>query len=621
MCGITGIISREIDLDILREMTDTLSRRGPDGQGFIINDERSVALGHTRLKVIDVSEEAAQPMSSLDGNLVMVFNGEIFGFRAIRDELKKIDASLRFRSHSDTEVILNAYQAWGEEFLNQLEGMFAFAIYEKQRHRVLLCRDRQGKKPLFYFSGPGMFIFASEIKSLLKHPAIGSGLKINKQALYNFLHLGYIPEPDTIYESIRKFPAGYYGFVKADGSLDLNEYWKIDDSLENSRMWNEEDAISKVRETLTGSIQKRLISDVPLGLFLSGGTDSSLVAAIASEQSALPLKSFTIGFQDIRYDERVYAGKVARHLKTDHHEYILSESRAMEILENYLDYFDEPFADTSAIPTMLVSELARKDVTVALTGDGGDELFLGYGAYDWANRLENPLIHFLRPPLAWMLKNSGSSRLKRVAGLLDTVPDNRLRSHIFSQEQYFFSQEELRNRLMMDKEGYQAFTYYDPPHHRMNAAEKQALFDLKYYLKDDLLAKVDRASMYHSLECRSPYLDYRLIELAFSLPYSMKKRGNENKWILKQILKKYLPDELIYKPKWGFSIPLGKWLKKDLRFLIENYLNRECIESAGLSNYLYVDALKKSFFKGNDYLYHRLWVLIVLHKWMKEHGT
>lgn len=621
MCGITGIISREIDLDILREMTDTLSRRGPDGQGFIINDERSVALGHTRLKVIDVSEEAAQPMSSLDGNLVMVFNGEIFGFRAIRDELKKIDASLRFRSHSDTEVILNAYQAWGEEFLNQLEGMFAFAIYEKQRHRVLLCRDRQGKKPLFYFSGPGMFIFASEIKSLLKHPAIGSGLKINKQALYNFLHLGYIPEPDTIYESIRKFPAGYYGFVKADGSLDLNEYWKIDDSLENSRMWNEEDAISKVRETLTGSIQKRLISDVPLGLFLSGGTDSSLVAAIASEQSALPLKSFTIGFQDIRYDERVYAGKVARHLKTDHHEYILSESRAMEILENYLDYFDEPFADTSAIPTMLVSELARKDVTVALTGDGGDELFLGYGAYDWANRLENPLIHFLRPPLAWMLKNSGSSRLKRVAGLLDTVPDNRLRSHIFSQEQYFFSQEELRNRLMMDKEGYQAFTYSDPPHHRMNAAEKQALFDLKYYLKDDLLAKVDRASMYHSLECRSPYLDYRLIELAFSLPYSMKKRGNENKWILKQILKKYLPDELIYKPKWGFSIPLGKWLKKDLRFLIENYLNRECIESAGLSNYLYVDALKKSFFKGNDYLYHRLWVLIVLHKWMKEHGT
>ena len=358
----------------------------------------------------------------------------------------------------------------------------------------------------------------------------------------------------------------------------------------------------------------------PLGAFLSGGTDSSLVSAIATNHVSKPLKTFSIGFKESKFDESKYAREVAQKLNTDHTEYILSEQEAVGLLGTYINHFDEPFADTSAIPTMLVSQLARKEVTVALTGDGGDELFQGYGAYKWANRLDDQLFKLVRAPLRSVLILSGKSRLKRIAHILENVKADNIRSHIFSQEQYLFSQREIQDVLLKDKGNFVPFQYDDKIVSGRNliAGEKQALFDLQFYLKDDLLVKVDRASMFHALECRSPLLDHRLIEYAFSLEHSLKVREGKSKWILKELLRKFLPDQLVDRQKWGFSVPLEKWLKADLRYLIDSFLSKQTIEDIGLFQISYIEKLKKDFFSGQDYLYNRLWVLIVIHKWLKE---
>jgi asparagine synthase (glutamine-hydrolysing) len=431
------------------------------------------------------------------------------------------------------------------------------------------------------------------------------------------LHLGYIPEPHTIFERIHKFPAGCVGVVNGGLSLTISNYWKPEDYVVPLRSWTERDAKDALKLQLHQAVEKRMISDVPLGAFLSGGTDSSLISAIASGYSSSALKTFSIGFKEDSFNESKYAEQVAKHLKTDHHEYILSEHEAVSLLESYLNHFDEPFADTSAIPTMLVSRLARKEVTVALTGDGGDELFLGYGSYDWANRLSGPIFNRLPSLLISLLENYGSNRLKRIAPLFKRVGKGQLRSHIFSQEQYIFSQGEVASALLKNGDDYKSFTYNDVPQ-KLTAAEQQALFDVKFYLKDDLLVKVDRSSMYYGLECRCPLLDHHVVELALGLPYSVKKKDGQRKWILKELLKEYLPDDLIYRPKWGFSVPLARWLKRDLAYLVDRYLNQQVIEEVGVVNYSYVQTLKNSFAGGQDFLYNRLWVLIVLHKWLHE---
>jgi asparagine synthase (glutamine-hydrolysing) len=334
---------------------------------------------------------------------------------------------------------------------------------------------------------------------------------LNKYAIYSFLHLGYVHEPHTIYSSVKKFPAGFFGSLQSPGKLILQPYWKTGDHLTRSKQNNEKVTMVELKNKLSEGVRKRLISDVPLGTFLSGGTDSSLVTALASGLVVGKLKTFCIGFSENKFDESEYARRVARHLNTDHHEYILSEKEAVDILETYLDHFDEPFADTSAIPTMLVSQLARKEVTVALTGDGGDELFLGYGAYNWANRINNPWLSSSMNPLYLILKNTGNSRLKRISHMFEKVKSPYLRSHIFSQEQYFFTQNEIRNDLLAVPDSFE-FVYEDPATDALTPAEMQSLFDIRYYLKDDLLVKLDRASMYYALECRSPLLDHHIIE-------------------------------------------------------------------------------------------------------------
>ena len=620
MCGIAGIVSQEpIEPIDISEITSALRHRGPDAEGTYINAFRTVAFGHKRLSIIDLRPESNQPFKSANGRYVVIFNGEIYNFRTIRKELSDLYA-ISFKTQSDTEVVAEAFSVWKSGMVDKLEGMFAIAILDQETRTVHFFRDRVGKKPLFYFKSDRLFVFSSEIKGLLKHPLIKKEAKINYKCISSFLHLGYIPEPHTIFTNVFKFPAGCQGVIDQALNLKIEPYWQIQDRIAPNKTPANE-AVRDLSDLLNDAVTKRLVSDVPLGAFLSGGTDSSLIAAIASKHLTSPLKTFSIGFKESKFDERKYAREVATALRTDHTEYLLSENEAVGLLDKYITHFDEPFADTSAIPTMLVSQLAKKQVTVALTGDGGDELFQGYGAYGWANRLANPLFNSIKAPLRLALAFSGNNRALRVSQMLKPVSPGQLRSHIFSQEQYFFLQREIGQDLLLRGDDFSPFLFNDFSAANMNkltAGEKQAVFDLMYYLKDDLLVKVDRASMFSALECRSPLLDHRIIEFAFSADPNLKIRQGKTKWILKEILRTYLSDHLVDRKKWGFSVPLSKWLRTDLKYLVDSFLTKEVIEDLALFRVSYVEQIKNDFFAGHDYLYNRLWVLIVVHKWLKQ---
>jgi asparagine synthase (glutamine-hydrolysing) len=620
MCGLAGVFSKsDVDASVIEAMTQSLLHRGPDAKGVFFSESKKIALGHTRLSIIDLSVDANQPFHSRDGRYTVVFNGEIYNFQHLRDKLQK-DHGLSFRTNSDTEVIAEGFSCWGPAFAEKLDGMFAIAIADRVKEKIFLCRDRLGKKPLYYWQSDQLFAFASEIKSLLRHPVIRQHKKADKEIISTFLHLGYIPEPHTAYVNIKKFPAAHFGEIDRALKLTTTSYWQMERIDKSIRINSIDEARSQLGSLLHRAVEKRLIADVPLGAFLSGGTDSSLVAAYATKNLSHKLKTFNIGFNESKHDERSYARKVADHLQTEHTEYVLSEREASGVLETYIQHFDEPFADTSAIPVMLVSKLARKEVKVALTGDGGDELFQGYGSYTWADRLDSFTWKIGKPFLRQTFETFGNSRLKRIARLLEPVNAGGIRSHIFSQEQYFFSQQEIKDNLLRDSKSFHPFEYHDltPSMSGITAGERQALFDLRFYLKDDLLVKVDRASMFYGLECRSPFLDHRVVEFALALDKTVKKRHGESKWILKQMLSDFLPKELVYRPKWGFSIPLANWLKGDLRYLIIKYLDRNVIEQAGLFRESYVTSLVQKFLKGDSYLYNRLWVLIIVHKWLLE---
>jgi asparagine synthase (glutamine-hydrolysing) len=614
MCGIAGIVlTRPGQAQELQQMTERLRHRGPDAIGYFHDPSGRVFFGHTRLCILDLTPSSNQPFCSANGRYVVTFNGEIYNFQNLRKILAE-KHGIMFRTTGDTEVIAEGFAVWGTALAEKLEGMFAFAIADLQTGRVSFCRDRVGKKPLYYFRNEAGFYFSSEIKGLLEVTGVRDALRINRRSISSFLHLGFIPEPDTIYQNIRKFPAGHYG-VLADNELSLTSYWEIGNTITPAK--KSPGVVEELYGILEESVTSRLVSDVPVGTFLSGGTDSSLITAIASKNVSKQLKTYSIGFRESKYDERVYAEGVAKALKTDHTAYELSEKDARDLLEIYLDHFDEPFADTSAIPTMLVSKLARAEVTVALTGDGGDELFQGYGSYVWADRLRSPLWRLSKGPLSIALDLTNNNRLQRISDLLDRVEYGGIRSHIFSQEQYFFSQKEIINELLPAEQPKFIFEYRDPPElaDQLTSSELQALFDFNYYLRDDLLVKVDIASMYYGLECRCPLLDHRVIEFATSLDFSYKVRNRRAKWILKEMLRKFLPSALIDRQKWGFSIPLSRWLKGEFKYLINDYLNEKVVAEARLVKPEYVEDLKKDFFSGKDYLYNRLWLLIVLHRW------
>lgn len=625
MCGISGFysINNKFNKQDLINMSDAIAHRGPDANGYFIDEY--VGLGHRRLSIIDLSDTANQPMHSKDNRYVMVYNGEVYNYREIASELKHKFNS-EFKTSSDSEVILETYAKYGPQFLEKLNGMFALAIYDKEKNELFICRDRIGIKPLYYFWDGKNFAFASELKALTVCSSIP--LKINTNAIFQFLHLGFIPAPQSIYNSINKLESGTWLKVSKN-AIQTHKYWSINKSISKSIITDEKEAKIKLNNLMADSVQLQLKSDVPFGVFLSGGIDSSLITANAMNLSKSKINTFSIGFEENKYNESVFAKAVAAHLGTNHHEFIVSYKDAINLIDTLDQVYSEPFADSSSIPTLLVSKLAKLHVTVALSGEGGDELFLGYGAYQWARRLNNPIIKTFQKPIAKVFSIS-NSKFQRYANYLNNKNKNLQFSNIHSQEQNCFSlnemndllsnefknQSESMNTTLLNNFGIEI----EHSSRNLKPAEKQAIFDLHFYLQDDLLAKVDRASMNYSLETRVPFLDHRIIEFALNLSPDLKYKNGTSKYLLKEILYQSIPKKIVDRPKQGFSIPLEKWLKNELKYLIDEYLSKEVIERYNYVNFKQVSQLVKEFLNGKSYLYNRIWILIVLHKWLLKNS-
>jgi asparagine synthase (glutamine-hydrolysing) len=606
MCGLAGMYSPNgVKRDSLKKMTDAISHRGPDAEGFFVDG--SFGLAHRRLSIIDLSSTANQPMQSSCRRYQMVFNGEVYNYQEIAKEL-----DVNLKTTGDSEVVLEAFAKWGPQMINRLNGMFTIAIFDTSEKKLFLFRDRLGIKPLFLYRQDGVVAFASELKAIV---ALKSELPltINRSAIPYFLHLGYIPQPLSIYNEVEKFPSGSWAIID-DNRFKIERYWNPNKKISSKVISDEVEAKAQLTDLLKESVKRRLVSDVPFGTFLSGGIDSSLVTALAQNSTSEKLKTFSIGFDDAKHDESGFARKVSEHLDTEHYEYRITEKDALELVADILPQYDEPYADSSAIPTMLVSKMAQQEVTMTLSGDGGDELFHGYGMYNWAERMTNPAVKSLRWPISQIL-SLGDDRYKRIAKVFDYSSSDNLQSHIFSQEQYMFSVSELSNLLINKPEGLSLLTLNSTFPRQLTATESQALFDIDFYLKDDLLTKVDRASMKYSLETRVPILDHTVVEFALNLDPALKVKNGVQKHLLKEVLYDFVPKEIFDRPKWGFSIPLDKWLKNDLSFLIEDCLSERKIKEVGVVKWQEVETLKKKFFSGQNHLYNRIWLLILLHQW------
>jgi len=614
MCGITGFYSwsSHFTEQDLRAMTATVSHRGPNAEGFFFDN--TCGLGHRRLSILDLSASANQPLHSQNSRFVIAYNGEVYNYKEIA-----LQYGIAPHTTSDTEIILEAFAQDGIHCVTYFNGMFAIAIYDKQQRVLWLCRDRLGIKPLYYYWDGSHLAFASELKALQQLPV---EKKIYEPAIAEFLHRGFVPAPHTIFQNIYKLRPGHWLRVEAD-KLDNQSYWSLSEHITSQPITDESLAMEQTERLLLSSVKYQLISDVPVGVFLSGGIDSSTVAALTAHQLSHPINTFSIGFQDSRHNEAPFAREVAEHLHTNHHEFMVTAQEAKDLVEAMLDIYDEPYADSSAIPTMLVSQLARKHVGVVLTGEGGDELFHGYGMYGWADRLSQGWLRMVRKPLAALLAVGKEARYQKAAELLEYFSEEDIPSHIFSQEQGYFSYPELKKLLgepLVNGKGFLSQLSLPPvvESRHLTAPEIQSLFDLALYLPDDLLTKVDRASMQYGLEARVPLLDHRLVELALNLSPTLKNRGGVSKYLLKQILYKYLPADLFNRPKQGFSIPLCDWLRTDFRYLIDTYLSNAVIERYGYVDKTLVNRLKVDFLAGRKYVYNRLWTLIILHRWLEK---
>lgn len=617
-------------------MSGSIQHRGPDSSGEFYDGV--CGLGHRRLSIIDLSVRASQPMFSSDNRFVIIYNGEVYNYQEIGAKLGFGSATKKFefKSSSDTEVILEAFLQYGKNFVHELNGMFAFAIYDTVLQELQIFRDRMGIKPLYFYWDGTNFAFASELKALKQLPQIN--FEINTAAIHKFLHLGYIPAPHSIYKNIFKLKSGSSIKVSKEG-IEISRYWNLRSKISNNIISSPDQAMVKLSDLLISSVQYQLKSDVPFGVFLSGGIDSSLVTAQAVMLSSVKVNTFSIGFEENSHNESEYAKAVANYLGTSHHEFIVSYTDAINLIDSITSTYDEPFSDSSCIPTMLVSKLAKEYVTVTLSGEGGDELFFGYGAYKWANYLNNPLVRMAKKPASFFLSKM-SSRYQRIARMLDFDTRNtNLMSHIFSQEQYLFASSEIQSVLhpdyypenlieienmsdsflrIMGEKGIGSVP--EVSERKLTYTEQQALFDLENYLQDDLLTKVDRASMKYSLETRVPYLDHRVVEFAINLSPDLKYRHGIFKYILKKVLYQYVPKQLFDRPKQGFAIPLGHWLKTSLRYLIDDYLSEATVNKHGVLNYDKIKELKSEFFGGSEYLYNRIWQLIVLQMWLEKNN-
>jgi len=635
MCGITGAVWTEpgkgIDQATLRRMVEVLAHRGPDGEGAYTADLRvepgqaaapGVALGHRRLAIIDVAG-GQQPMANEDRSVWIVFNGEIYNFRELRQRLET--AGHRFHTRSDTETIVHLYEDEGLEFVEHLNGMFALAVWDSRQRRLVLARDRLGEKPLVYRQEPGRLAFASELKSLLEVPGVPR--ELDPQALDAYLTYQYVPHPQTIYRGIAKLPPGHLA-VYCDGRLEVKPYWRVDFQAEEERPV-EEDA-RELRELLTSSVRMRLESDVPLGAFLSGGIDSTIVVGLMQKLSGQPVRTFSIGFPVPEYDETKYAAVAARAFGTEHREFRVDPD-AVAVLPKLVWHYDEPFADSSAVPTWYLAQVTRQHVTVALTGDGGDELFAGYPRYravwlaSWFDRLPGPLRRVLSGRFWQRLPSSPRQkslrrRLRRFTEVLGSPPLERYLQWIAifnaARRAELYSAD-LADRLPPSDplEFIQARAALCS---RRDPVTAVSLTDLITYLPCDLMTKVDIASMAHGLECRPPFLDHRLVELAARMPLARKFRFGHGKQILLEVFGDLLPEPIRHRPKMGFGVPLDHWFRGPLAgFTREVLLGRQTLER-GLFRPEVVRRLVEEHLAGRFDHAYRLWALLVLELWQRQ---
>jgi asparagine synthase (glutamine-hydrolysing) len=631
MCGICGILDfrgKALNREILREMCNSFAHRGPDDEGSYVSPP--IGLGHRRLSIIDLSPAGHQPMGNEDGSLQIVYNGEIYDYQELREGLAR--AGHRLNSGTDTETVLHLYEEEGLGSLRFLNGMFAFGLWDSARQRLWLARDRLGIKPLYYYWDGGRLVFASEIKAILKDPLVSK--EIDPQALDLYLTLNYIPAPWTIFRKIRKLEPGSY-LVAENGKITIERYWDLKGPEGPAAGEDEEEKRRRLKVLLDSSVRRRLIADVPLGAFLSGGVDSSIIVALMARNSSRPVKTFSIGYKDLpSFDETRYAREVARFNQTEHHEFKLGHQEILDAFPRVLETLDEPFADSSSVPTYIVSKETRSQVTVALSGDGGDELFAGYRMYRgeyWSRTyrilpawIRNGLIAPFFELLPDARDNPGLERIRRikkfVRGVSLSFPDR------FSRWREIFPFSHRRELLR------------DPPEDDLFLAlvrgaveagrvrfqddlvNLMLYLDVRGLLPGDMLTKVDRMSMANSLEVRVPFLDYTVVEYVFSLHGRKKLNAKGSKPLLVETFKDLLPPLIHNRPKSGFEMPIAAWLRKELRFLVDEYLREEVVRKTGLFHFPAVSALINDHMSGRRDTSWQIWNLIAFQYWYERYG-
>lgn len=637
MCGVTGFWQFSGDGNSLPQlaaaMADRIVHRGPDDTGTWVDAATGVAFAHRRLSIIDLSKAGHQPMLSASGRWVLCYNGEIYNHLELRRQLAASDRAPAWRGHSDTETLLACIDAWGVEVaLEKSVGMFALALWDRSEQRLVLARDRTGEKPMYYGWQGDVFLFGSELRALRAHPAFNAG--VDRGALVLLLRHGYVPSPYSIHSDIYKLPPGSWLEVRRDArGAKPRAWWSLADVVERGRSkpfeGNDMEAVDEVERILGAAVARQRLSDVPLGALLSGGVDSSLIAALLQAQSAQPIRTFTVGFEKESHDEAGYAREVARHLGTKHTELRLSASDALSLVPRLAVTYDEPFADSSQLPTQLVMSLARQSVTVALSGDGGDELFGGYNRYMYLPRVWRSLG---RMPAA--LRDSGialASLMPRLAGSAvgATQPEEKLAKlkRLFAtgprdiDDLFKAAVTEWPDASRAILDGFEPDNLLDSrtewpklpdPVSRMMA------LDALTYLPDDILVKVDRAAMAVSLETRVPFLDRDVVEFAWRLPQTLKVRGGEGKWVLRQVLDRHVPRVLIDRPKMGFGIPVGEWLRGPLREWAEDLLQESRVRQDGYLVPEMVDRMWQAHVRGETNHGHRLWSVLMFQAWLQQ---
>lgn len=653
MCGFVGFLGGTAphgeagDSALVRRMADQISHRGPDDAGYWSDTQQRIVFGHRRLAIIDLSPAGHQPMPSSSGRHIIAFNGEIYNHLQIRKQLESAGRAPQWCGHSDTETLLAGFDAWGVQgTLERAVGMFAFAVWNKETATLTLGRDRLGEKPLYYgWQGKGhdaVFLFGSELKALRAHPLFEH--RINRGALSLQMRHNYIPAPYSIYEGIAKLPPGSLLEI----SLNRREpkvwrYWsgieKAEQGVANPFCGNAEEAVAELESVLKTAVSQQMAADVPLGAFLSGGIDSSTVVALMQAQSSRPVKTFSIGFHEEGYNEAEHAKAVARHLRTEHTELYVSAKQAMDVIPYLPALYDEPFSDSSQIPTFLVSQLARQHVTVSLSGDAGDELFCGYGRYAqtanlWRKMSAGPLP--LRRLAAIGLTSLSPQSWNRIAGSLEGLLPRSLR-HISVGDKLHKGADVLDSqsidalylRMMSHWHdpasivigGYEPVTVMNAGSRAgtgLNDVQHMMLLDMLAYLPDDILVKVDRAAMGVSLETRVPFLDHRVVEFAWRLPQSMKVRDGQTKWALRQVLYKHVPRALIERPKMGFGVPIGEWLRGPLRNWAESLLESSRIQSEGFFHPMAVRQKWEEHVSGHRNWQYLLWDVLMFQSWLEH---